>query len=63
MAGALGLPTFIALPSVACWRWLLGRDDTVWYPTARLFRQTAAGDWPGVMERIAGAVRARLTAG
>ena len=45
MAAALGLPTWIALNYDACWRWMLDRDDSPWYPTVRLFRQTARGDW------------------
>jgi hypothetical protein len=41
------------------WRWLLNRDDSPWYPATRLFRQSSAGDWPGVFANIADAVRAR----
>jgi tetratricopeptide (TPR) repeat protein len=58
LAGALGRPTFVALMHVPEWRWLLDRDDSPWYPAARLFRQSSAGDWPGVFARIADAVRA-----
>jgi len=58
VAGALGRPTFVALMHVPEWRWLLGRDDSPWYPATRLFRQPRAGDWPGVFARIADAVRA-----
>jgi len=53
LAGALGKPTFIALRKIPNWRWLLGSDDCPWYPTARLFRQTADGDWRDVFSRIA----------
>jgi tetratricopeptide (TPR) repeat protein len=53
LAGALGRPTFVALRRVPDWRWLLGRDDCPWYPTARLFRQTTEGDWRRVFARIA----------
>jgi hypothetical protein len=35
------------------WRWLLDREDSPWYPTARLFRQTELGDWSGVIEKVA----------
>jgi tetratricopeptide (TPR) repeat protein len=56
LAGALGRPLFVALNQIPDWRWLLGRDDSPWYPTARLFRQTAARDWDGVFGRIAPAV-------
>jgi tetratricopeptide (TPR) repeat protein len=59
LAGALGRPTFVALMHVPEWRWLLERDDSPWYPATRLFRQSSAGDWPGVFARIADAVRAR----
>ncbi|MBP2298550.1 tetratricopeptide repeat protein [Azospirillum picis] len=45
LAAALGRPTWILLPYAADWRWTAGRDDSLWYPSARLFRQTVAGDW------------------
>jgi hypothetical protein len=61
LAGALARPVFTALPMIADWRWLLGRDDSPWYPTMRLFRQKKPGDWTDVIERIAAEVRA-LTA-
>ena len=60
LAGALGRPTFTALPMATDWRWGLGADSTPWYPTMRLFRQDAHGTWPGVFARIARAVRAML---
>ncbi len=53
LAGALGVKVWVALPNVPDWRWLLDRDDSPWYPTMRLFRQSQPGDWPGVFERIA----------
>jgi len=59
LAGALGRPTFVALMHVPEWRWLLDRDDSPWYPATRLFRQSSAGDWPGVFARIADAIGAR----
>jgi len=53
LSGALGRPTWIPLNWYGTdWRWLLNRDDTPWYPTARLFRQPKLGDWTLVMERI-----------
>ena len=53
LAAALGKPTWIMLNNYApCWRWLLNRDDTPWYATARLFRQPQIGDWATVVERI-----------
>lgn len=53
LAGALGRPVWVALPFVPDWRWLLDRDDSPWYPTMRLFRQTSPGDWEGTFARIA----------
>jgi len=53
LAGALGKPVWILLQFVPDWRWLLDRDDSPWYPTARLFRQTEMGDWNGVISRVA----------
>ncbi len=52
LAGALGKPVWIMLPTRVDWRWLLDREDLPWYPTARLFRQRRAGDWPDVIARV-----------
>lgn len=52
LAGALGKPVFILLPYAADFRWMRGRDDTPWYPTAKLFRQPAFGDWDSVIGRV-----------
>jgi len=52
LAGALGRPVWILLPHAADWRWLDGRDDTDWYPTARLFRQPRPGDWGSVIAAV-----------
>jgi hypothetical protein len=52
LAGAMGRPTWILLPFSPDWRWMLERDDSPWYPTARLYRQPAAGDWDSVMARV-----------
>ena len=57
LAGALGRPVWTALAFVPDWRWLLERDDSPWYPTMRLFRQDAPGDWDGVFRRIAECLR------
>jgi hypothetical protein len=57
LSGALGLPVWIMLPKVADWRWLEAREDSPWYPSARLFRQQAAGDWGQVIARIATELR------
>lgn len=57
LAGALARPVWIMLPEVADWRWLEGREDSPWYPTARLFRQQAGEDgWDGVARRLAEAL-------
>jgi hypothetical protein len=61
VAGALGRPVFILLKAVgADWRWLFQRDDTAWYPTARLFRQRKPGNWEELLTRVADAVRQRI---
>ena len=52
LAGGLAVPVWLALPMVPDWRWLLQRDDSPWYPTMRLFRQTTQNDWDDVFERI-----------
>ena len=56
LAGALGVPVWVTVPFTPDWRWMLGRTDTPWYPTMRLFRQSAPGDWQGVFETIAAEV-------
>jgi ADP-heptose:LPS heptosyltransferase len=54
LAGALGRPTWVMLNQYGQdWRWLLSRDDSPWYPTARLFRQPARGDWGPATKKIA----------
>lgn len=58
LAGALGKPVWVALALVPDWRWMLARADSPWYPTMRLFRQSARGDWNEVFERIAGELTA-----
>ena len=63
LAGALARPVFTALPAVADWRWLIGRDDTPWYPTMRLFRQNAGRQWQPVMARVTEAVVKKAAAG
>ncbi|MFN7308260.1 MAG: tetratricopeptide repeat protein, partial [Acetobacteraceae bacterium] len=52
LAGALGKPTWVMLPFAPDFRWLLDREDSPWYPKMRLFRQSRAGDWDGVVARI-----------
>jgi tetratricopeptide (TPR) repeat protein len=56
LAGALGVPTFVALQYVPDWRWMFDRADSPWYPTMRLFRQQTDGDWAGVFREINWAV-------
>jgi tetratricopeptide (TPR) repeat protein len=53
LAGALGVPVWLALASVVDWRWLIHRQDCPWYPTMRLFRQQEPGKWEHVFERMA----------
>jgi hypothetical protein len=52
LAGALGRPVWVLLTWVPDWRWLLDRDDSPWYPSMRLFRQKASGNWNGVLDRL-----------
>lgn len=52
LAGAQGIPVWTLLHFAADWRWLVGRDDTPWYPTMRLFRQTRPGDWRDPVDRV-----------
>jgi tetratricopeptide (TPR) repeat protein len=52
LSGAVGKPTWVLLPFVSDWRWLIDREDSPWYPTMRLFRQQAMGDWAGVVKNV-----------
>lgn len=56
LAGSLGIPTWILLPFCAEWRWLQDREDSPWYPSARLWRQAKAGDWTELLERVRNAL-------
>jgi tetratricopeptide (TPR) repeat protein len=58
LAGALGKPVWIMLPQASDWRWLRGRDDSPWHPTARLFRQAPQEDWSAVVQRVSHALGA-----
>jgi hypothetical protein len=57
LSGALGKPTWIMVPKASDWRWLLGRSDSPWYPTVRLFRQATPGGWEDVIDEVATALR------
>jgi tetratricopeptide (TPR) repeat protein len=61
LAGALAKPVWILLPLLPDWRWLLNRDHSPWYPTARLFRQHAAGDWSSVVSDVGVELKKRLS--
>lgn len=56
LAGAMGKPVWLLLPAAPDWRWLLDREDTPWYPTMQLYRQSAPGDWSEVLSRAASAL-------
>ncbi len=60
LAGILGKPVWVMLPHDPDWRWLLNREDSPWYPTARLFRQPAPKAWPQVIEAVSKALREQL---
>ena len=57
LAAAMGKPVWLLLAYAPDWRWLLERDDSPWYPTMRLFRQSVRGDWDGVVAEVARALR------
>ncbi len=60
LAGAMAAPTWIMLAHTPDWRWHQGREDSPWYPSARLFRQPARGDWPSVVAALTAALGPRL---
>lgn len=60
LAGALGVPVWVALPFAADWRWLLHRSDSPWYPTMRLFRQSAPAQWTDAIAQLTAALRDQL---
>lgn len=63
LAGALGVPCWVVLKHIPDWRWLLGREDSPWYPTLRLFRQDRPGDWSGAFATLAAALHPLLEGG
>jgi hypothetical protein len=60
LAGALNHPLWVLLSRAGDWRWLMDRDDSPWYPSARLFRQREAGDWKEVIGHVSEALRERM---
>ncbi len=52
LAGALGIPTLLLVSYLPDWRWLMGRDDSPWYPSLRIYRQTRAGNWDSVIRQV-----------
>jgi ADP-heptose:LPS heptosyltransferase len=60
LAGALGRPVWILVPFSSDWRWMRDREDSPWYPTARLFRQGWPDSWTELVERVVEAVQEQL---
>jgi tetratricopeptide (TPR) repeat protein len=63
MAGALGVPAWALLPFACDWRWMMDFEDTPWYESVRLFRQTRHGDWNDVFERVTSGLRQYISTG
>lgn len=63
LSGALGRPTWILLPYLPDWRWLLNRTDSPWYPTVRLFRQDETRDYGSVVDRVRSELAGMIAAG
>ncbi len=62
LAGAVGRPTWVLLPFSPDWRWMLGRDDSPWYPNVKLYRQETSGNWSAVFAGVARDLRRRFSA-
>jgi hypothetical protein len=52
LAGAMGIPTLLLISYIPDWRWMMGRDDSPWYPTIRIYRQPRRGDWDAVVRQV-----------
>ena len=63
LSGALGCTTWVLLPHLPDWRWLLERNDSPWYPSARLYRQAKIGDWTSPLELIRADLQSRIYQG
>jgi hypothetical protein len=61
LAGAMGKEVWLLVPFAPDWRWMLGREDSPWYPTMRIFRQASPGDWEGVIRRVPDELIARAS--
>jgi len=61
LAGALGKPTWVVLPTPGDWRWMQDRPDSPWYPTMRLFRQPTPGDWKSVFDAVKQALEVEVS--
>jgi hypothetical protein len=57
LVGALSKPVWLLSRYAGCWRWMLDRDDSPWYPSMRLFRQREPGNWASVIEEVCAALR------
>ena len=62
LAGSLGRKVWLLDRYDGCWRWMKGREDSPWYPTLRIFRQSAPGDWGDVVAKVARALKAVISA-
>jgi type IV pilus biogenesis/stability protein PilW len=60
LAGALGKPVWTLIPYSPDWRWLLDREDSPWYPTMSLFRQSSPRDWRSVIDRVASELHKKI---
>jgi len=52
LAGAMGIPALLLITDIPDWRWLMGREDSPWYPSLRLYRQRDSKDWVSVIQRV-----------